>query len=78
VLIVAGIPLTTELVHTLVSRVEDPAASTLRAALDANRIGVALTVAEREQILHGLENPPSGLTELRNVLLQEHQWRMDE
>jgi hypothetical protein len=77
-LIVAGIPLTAELVHTLADRVGEPAASTLRAALDADRIGVALTVAEREQVLRGLDDPPSGLTELRKVLLREHEWRVRE
>jgi hypothetical protein len=77
-LIVAGIPLTTDLVHTLADLVEEPAASTLRAALDADRIGVALTAGEREQLLRGLEDPPSGLTELRRVLLREHEWRVRE
>jgi hypothetical protein len=75
---VAGIPLTTELVHTLAELVDEPAASTLRAALDADRIGVALTISEREQLLRGLEDPPTGLTELRSVLLREHEWRVRE
>ena len=54
-------------------------ASTSLAALEADRIGVALTIAEREQILRGLDNPPYGLTELRSVLLlNEHEWRVRE
>jgi hypothetical protein len=77
-LIVAGIPLTTELVHTLADLVDEPAASSLRDALDADRIGIALTVTEREQILRALDDPPSGLTELRRVLLAEHEWRVRE
>jgi hypothetical protein len=47
-------------------------------AEDADRIGVALTVAEREQVLRGLDDPRSGLTELRSVLLREHEWRVRE
>jgi hypothetical protein len=78
VLIVAGIPLTGELVRTLADLVDEPAASSLRAALDTDRIGVALTMAEREQILRGLDDPPSGLTELRRVLVEEHEWRERE
>ena len=78
VLIVAGIPLTAELVKTLADLVDEPAASSLRAALDTDRIGLALTMAEREQILRGLDDPPSGLTELRIVLLREHEWRVRE
>jgi uncharacterized protein (DUF1778 family) len=77
-LIVAGIPLTAELVHTLADLVDEPAASTLRTALDADRIGVALTLREREQVLRALDDPPSGLTELRRVLLREHEWRVGE
>jgi hypothetical protein len=78
VLIVAGPPLSAELVRTLADLVDEPAASTLRAALDADRIGIALTIAEREQILSGLEDCPDGLSELRGVLLEEHEWRVRE
>jgi hypothetical protein len=49
VLIVAGIPLTAELVRTLADLVDEPAASTLRAGLEADRIAVALTIAERNR-----------------------------
>ena len=77
-LIVAGIPLTAELVRTLADLVDEPAASTLRAGLEADRIAVALTIAEREQILRALEDCPDGLSELRGVLLDEHEWRVRE
>jgi hypothetical protein len=33
---------------------------------------------ERETILLALDEPPSGLEELRAVLLQEHVWRQRE
>ncbi len=76
--IVAGIPLTAELVRTLVDLVDEPAASSLRMALDDDRIAVALTVVERQQVLRGLEDCPDGLSELRGVLLEEHESRVRE
>ncbi len=76
--IVAGIPLTAELVRTLVDLVDEPAASSLRMALDDDRIAVALTVVERQQVLRGLEHCPDGLSELRGVLLEEHESRVRE
>jgi hypothetical protein len=36
---------------------------------------LALSIDERAIILGQLEDPPDGLTELRAVLLNEHQWR---
>jgi hypothetical protein len=57
---------------------DEPAASTLRNYLRAGRTTYALTIAEREQILRALDHPPDGLTELRAVLLREHEWRVRE
>ena len=34
-----------------------------------------MTVDERAVILAALEDPPEGLSELRGVLMNEHQWR---
>ena len=38
----------------------------------------ALTVPEREEILRALDDPPTGLAELRGVLLVEHEWQVRE
>ena len=37
---------------------------------------MALTIAEREQIIRALDDPPDGLAELRGVLLVEHEGRV--
>jgi hypothetical protein len=74
----AGIPVAAELVAEMADRVEDPAASTLRTALEMNRSTIALTIEEREQILRGLEDCPDGLAELRGVLVREQEWRKPE
>lgn len=74
----AGIPVAAELVEELAERVEEPAASTLRGALESNQSTIALTIEEREQILRGLEDCRDGLAELRGVLLREHEWRVRE
>ena len=37
-----------------------------------------MTVPEREEILRALDDPPTGLAELRGVLLVEHEWRVRE
>lgn len=39
---------------------------------------IALTIGERAVLLASLEDPPPELTELRAVLLNEHQWRRGE
>lgn len=39
---------------------------------------LALTIDERAIILAALEDPPETLSELRAVLLNEHQWRRRE
>jgi len=40
---------------------------------------LALTVVDREAILRALDDPPSDeLSELRGVLLREHEWRVRE
>ena len=36
---------------------------------------LALSIDERAIILGQLEDPPDGLSELRGVLMNEHQWR---
>jgi hypothetical protein len=39
---------------------------------------VALTIFDREAILRALEVCPYGLSQLRGVLLLEHEWRLAE
>lgn len=71
----AGIPVSRELVLELAARVDDPARSTLLDALDAGRTAVALTIEEREQLRSALIDCPDELGELRGVLWREFEWR---
>jgi hypothetical protein len=74
----AGIPVTRELVLELAAGVDDPARTTLLEALDAGRAAIALTVDEREQILGALcRGCDDGLAELRGVLFREREWRAE-
>jgi hypothetical protein len=74
----AGIPVAAELVRELAHLVGEPTATTLRQALDREQAVVALTILEREQILRETRGVPDGLAELRGVLLQEHEWRVQQ
>jgi hypothetical protein len=53
-------------------------ADTIEGALVAQQPDVALTIPDRVAILTVLDDPPSGLSQLRAVLLQEHVWRRAE
>ena len=44
--------------------------------LDAEQALVALSIADREAILRVLDDPPTGLAELRGVLVAEHEGRV--
>jgi hypothetical protein len=55
----------------------DATAEWLEAAYDREAKIVALTIPEREEIIRALADPPDGLTELRGVLLAEHEGRCD-
>ena len=48
-----------------------------RALADDGKL-LALTLDERALMLAALEDPPDDLTELRAVLLADHQWRRSE
>jgi hypothetical protein len=61
----AGVPVTVELVRELASRVEEPTAGCLLFALDAERSVVALTIEDRTRIVRALDECPDGLAELR-------------
>ena len=53
-------------------------AETLEDASADERDIVALTISDREAIRRALEYCPYGLSELRGVLLLEHEWRQTE
>jgi hypothetical protein len=54
----------------------DDTAERLENAYDLETKVLALTIAEREQILRALEDCPDGLAELRGVLTAEHTGRV--
>jgi hypothetical protein len=56
----------------------DETAERLENAYDLETKILALTIAEREQIIQALDVPPDALAELRGVLLREHAWRVRE
>jgi hypothetical protein len=70
----AGVPVSAELIRELADRVDKPAVGNLRGELEAERATFALTIEEREQNLLGLEGCPDGFAELRGVLVREHEW----
>jgi hypothetical protein len=80
--LLAGLEISDRLVVELAQclRMEglDDAAETLEDACDDVRGIVALTDADREAILKALSYCPYGLSELRGVLLLEHEWRRTE
>jgi hypothetical protein len=57
---------------------EEPTAAALTTALEAGRAVIAVSVGDRERILRVLVDCPDGLSELRTVLLREHEWRLRE
>ncbi len=78
----AGLPVPDRLVLQLAQclRTEglNDTAEILEDAYDEERDVVALTIADREAIVRALEYCPYGLSELRGVLLLEHEWRLAE
>ncbi len=78
----AGIPVdaasTTELAELVRAAGADELADRLERALDDDVKLLALTIEERAVILGTLDDPPQELSELRAVLLSEHQWRQRE
>jgi hypothetical protein len=81
-LLLAGLPVPDRLVLELAEclRLEGitDTAERLEDAHMSGRDVVALTIDDREAILHALERCPYGLAELRSVLLLEHEWRVAE
>lgn len=56
----------------------DDTAEALVVALEGEQGIVGLSIQDREAILRALDDPPQGLSELRGVLLAEHEWRVRE
>ena len=69
---------TAELARTIRATGADVLADRLERALGDEVKLLALTIDERAIILDALDDPPDGLSELRGVLLNEHQWRQRE
>jgi hypothetical protein len=77
--VVAGIPVRADSTLELARLVDDPELTDkLERAYGRYVKILALDMPERETILLALDEPPSGLEELRAVLLQEHVWRQRE
>jgi hypothetical protein len=69
----AGIPIRDDLVLELARLVDDPQlADRLEDAFQRDVRVLALTIPDRETIIRALDDAPSGLGELRGVLLREH------
>jgi hypothetical protein len=81
-MLLAGVPVPDRLVLTLAHLLRDAelymSADRLETACNEETEALALTVAERDDILRVLVDCPPGLGELRAVLLQEEAWRSRE
>ena len=77
-MMLAGIPVSSDLVRELAGLVDEPTATILGKAIERETLIVALSIEDRERILRALDDPPDGLAELRGVLLSEHEWRRRE
>ena len=78
----AGVPVSAESVAELAGIVRahggDELADRLERALRDEVKLLGLEIDERAIILAALDDPPDGLSELRGVLMNEHQWRRRE
>ena len=79
-MLLAGLPvpdrLVLELARCLRTEGLQDTAAILEDACDNERDIVSLTISDREAISRALEHCPYGLSELRGVLLLEHEWRV--
>jgi hypothetical protein len=75
----AGLRIPDEDVRELITLVGEPTRSLLEKSLAMEAEIVALTIEDRDRILWALDDVRTdALTELRGVLLQEHEWRARE
>lgn len=81
-MMLAGVDVPDNLVLELTGFLRDggfiDTAELLEHAHDSERRVVALSIPARVAILRVLDDLPDGLSELRGVLLQEHEWRVRE
>ena len=81
-MMLAGVPVPDRLVLTIARNLRhaglDATAGRLENGYDTETKVLALSIAERDDILHVLVDCPEGLGELRAVLIQEHAWRVRE
>ena len=77
-MLVGGVPIEERLLRELTRVVDRKLAQRLDTALLYRAKVLGLTVAEREAILKALEDSPPELEELRAILLQDPQWRLNE
>jgi hypothetical protein len=76
--LVGGVPVDERLLRRLAEIVPPAVARRLDTALFYRASILGLTAAERRAILTALENPPSGLENLRATLIQDPAWRQPE
>jgi hypothetical protein len=81
-MMLAGVPVTADSVTELARIVRATGGRKLadrleRALRDEVKL-LGLEIDERAIILAALDDPPDGLSELRGVLMNEHQWRQRE
>ena len=75
----AGLRIPDEDVRELITLVGEPTRSLLEKSFAMEAEIVALTIEDRDRILWALDDVRTdALTELRAVLLQEHEWRARE
>ena len=77
-MLVGGVPVDERLLRRLAEVVPPEVARRLDGALFSRAAVVSLTGSERRAILAALENPPSGLENLRATLVQDPSWRQPE
>ena len=77
-MLVGGVPVDERLLRRLAEVVPPAVARRLDMALFYRAAVLGLTSAERRAILAALENPPSGLENLRATLVQDPSWRQPD
>jgi hypothetical protein len=75
-MMLAGIPVSADLVRVLADLIDEPTATVLERSLETEVTLLALTIDDRERIIRALDDPPASLAQLRGVLLEEHVWRV--
>jgi hypothetical protein len=76
--LIGGVPVDERLLRRLAEVVPPAVARRLDMALFYRAAVLGLTAAERRAILVALEDPPSGLENLRATLIQDPAWRQPE